>query len=121
VVAAASRRLADAPMYCDVCASGNTSALPFSSCTTVRPAVLTAGATSTTMDVDADGKVGKLPAITVLWMMHDGKLDDERGTIYVDRADIAALQNYRAGFRASFNRLTYEPPQRISYEQFRDT
>ena len=47
------------------------------------------------VDVHADGK---LPTITVLWMMHDGKIEDVRGTIYVDRVDIDKLNNYRANF-----------------------
>ena len=66
------------------------------------------------MHVNADGK---LPQVTVLWMMHDGKLEDERGTEYVDKAEINKL----GGYRKNFTRPTKDDPQCISYEQLRDT
>ena len=68
------------------------------------------------MHVDADD-LRRLPKVTVLWMMHDGKLDDEGVMIFRDHADINKLH----GYRNTTVQWKIEPPQCISYEQLVET
>ena len=67
------------------------------------------------MHVDADD-LRRLPKVTVLWMLHGGKLE-EPVSIYENQTRVDQLHNYRNATKL----WTIEPPQCISYEQLVET
>ena len=69
------------------------------------------------MYVDADDS-RKLPEVTVLWMLHGGKLE-EPVSIYENQARVDQLRSYRNATNRWNSNTT--PSQCISYEQLVDT